>query len=189
MYEEYDSVLFFFFFFSPVALGFFSDFFAGVFFAGGMLIEFDDVQLCSEFRGRHTKSGREPSAAGSAREFCLPPPPAGDGAAQRRRRCAPSNRRSEWRLADDDAPSLHTVRSLPRRDRRWASAEPHTAPAVPNLRGGHPHKRARASRTHSAHTLLTATPRPLYDQASDTTVDARDASPFPSRQASPNGQR
>ena len=36
MYEEYDSVLFFFFFFSPVALGFFSDFFAGVFFAGGM---------------------------------------------------------------------------------------------------------------------------------------------------------
>ena len=37
MYEEYDSVLFFFFFLSPVDFGFFSDFFAGVFLAGGMI--------------------------------------------------------------------------------------------------------------------------------------------------------
>ena len=39
MYEEYDSVRFFFFFFSP-PLGFFSDFLAGVFLAGGICVEF-----------------------------------------------------------------------------------------------------------------------------------------------------
>jgi hypothetical protein len=85
-------------------------------------------------------------------------------AAQRRRRCAPSNRRSKRRLSDDDAPSLHTVRPLPRRDRRWASAAPNPAPAVPNVRSGHPPKRgardSRAHRTRPAH----STPRPPYDQ-------------------------
>ena len=38
MYEEYDSVRFFFFFLSPDDLGFFSDFLAGVFLAGGMTV-------------------------------------------------------------------------------------------------------------------------------------------------------
>ena len=41
MYEEYDSVRFF--FFEPSFFGFFSDFLAGVFFAGGMLFVWFDL--------------------------------------------------------------------------------------------------------------------------------------------------